>query len=96
MARQNFLQSQRYTGRVADRIGGGDSFAAAPIHGLVSGRDLEATLKCSVAAGALKQTISGDFNQVSLSELERLVAVTPAGACRDENRWWPHGRVLSF
>ncbi len=40
---QTFLQSQRYTVRVVDRIGGGDSFAAGLIHGFVSGRDLEAT-----------------------------------------------------
>ena len=40
-----FLQSQRYTVRVVDRIGGGDSFAAGLIHGFVSGRDLEATLQ---------------------------------------------------
>ena len=58
---------------VVDRIGGGDSFAAGLIHGFVSGRDLEATLKFAVAASALKQTIPGDFNQVSVSEVERLV-----------------------
>jgi 2-dehydro-3-deoxygluconokinase len=68
-----FLQSQRYNVRVVDRIGGGDSFAAGLIHGFVSGRDLEATLKFAVAASALKQTIPGDFNQVSVSEVERLV-----------------------
>ena len=70
---RTFLQSQRYTVRVVDRIGGGDSFAAGLIHGFVSGRDLEATLKFAVAASALKQTIPGDFNQVSVSEVERLV-----------------------
>ena len=72
-ATSTFLQSQRYTVRVVDRIGGGDSFAAGLIHGFVSGRDLEATLKFAVAASALKQTIPGDFNQVSVSEVERLV-----------------------
>ena len=40
-----FLQSQRSTVRVVDRIGGGDSFAAGLIHGFVNGRDLEATWK---------------------------------------------------
>ncbi len=65
--------------RVVDRIGGGDSFAAGLIHGFVSGRDLEATLKSAVAASALKQTIPGDFNQVSVSEVERLVAGDASG-----------------
>jgi 2-dehydro-3-deoxygluconokinase len=74
-----FLQSQRYTVRVVDRIGGGDSFAAGLIHGFVTGRDLEATLKFAVAASALKQTIPGDFNHVSVSEVERLVAGDASG-----------------
>ena len=75
----SFLQSQRYTVRVVDRIGGGDSFAAGLIHGFVSGRDLEATLRFAVAASALKQTIPGDFNQVSVSEVERLVKGDASG-----------------
>jgi 2-dehydro-3-deoxygluconokinase len=76
---RTFLQSQRYNVRVVDRIGGGDSFAAGLIHGFVSGRDLEATLKFAVAASALKQTIPGDFNQVSVSEVERLVKGDASG-----------------
>lgn len=74
-----FLQSQRYNVRLVDRIGGGDSFAAGLIHGFVGGRDLESTLKFAVAASALKQTIPGDFNQVSVSEVERLVAGDASG-----------------
>ena len=50
-----FLQSQRYTVRVVDRIGGGDSFAAGPIHGFVSGRDLESTLQFAVAASRVQR-----------------------------------------
>ena len=77
-----FLHSQRYSVRLVDRIGGGDSFAAGLIHGFVSGRDLEATLKSAVAASALKQTIPGDFNQVSVSEVERLVNGDASGRVR--------------
>ena len=69
----DFVEPGGYSVRVVDRIGGGDSFAAGLIHGFVSGRDLEATLKFAVAASALKQTIPGDFNQVSVAEVERLV-----------------------
>ena len=78
-ATDTFLRSQRYTVRLVDRIGGGDSFAAGLIHGFLSGRDLEASLNFAVAASALKQTIPGDFNQVSLSEVERLVAGDASG-----------------
>jgi 2-dehydro-3-deoxygluconokinase len=82
MTSQTFLQSQRYTVRLVDRIGGGDSFAACLIHGFVRWRDLEATLKVAVAASALKQTIPGDFNQVSVSEVERLVDGDASGRVR--------------
>jgi 2-dehydro-3-deoxygluconokinase len=79
MYTNTFLQSQRYTVRVVDRIGGGDSFAAGLIHGFVSGRDLEATGTSAVAASALKQTIPGEFNPVSVAEVERLVAGDASG-----------------
>jgi 2-dehydro-3-deoxygluconokinase len=74
-----FHQSQRYTLRLVDRIGGGDSFAAGLIYGLVSGRDVETSLRFAVAASALKQTIPGDFNHVSVEEVDRLVAGDASG-----------------
>jgi 2-dehydro-3-deoxygluconokinase len=74
-----FVQSQRYVVRLVDRIGGGDSFAAGLIHGLVTGRDGETSLRFAVAASALKQTIPGDFNHVSVAEVERLVAGDASG-----------------
>ena len=74
-----FLQSQRDIVRVVDRIGSGDSFAAGLIHGFVSGRDRETTRKFAVAASAWKQAIPGDFNQVSVAEVERLVAGDAGG-----------------
>ena len=43
-------RSQRYDVRVVDRIGGGDSFAAGLIYGLVTGRQPEAALRFAVAA----------------------------------------------
>jgi 2-dehydro-3-deoxygluconokinase len=81
-ATRTFLQSQRYTVRLVDRIGGGDSFAAGLIHGFVGGSDLNATLSFAVAASALKQTIPGDFNHVSVAEVERLVAGDASGRVR--------------
>jgi 2-dehydro-3-deoxygluconokinase len=74
-----FHASQRYLVHLVDRIGGGDSFAAGLIYASVSGRDGDAALRFAVAASALKQTIPGDFNRVSVSEVERLAAGDASG-----------------
>jgi 2-dehydro-3-deoxygluconokinase len=76
---RGFYQSQRYVVRLVDRIGGGDSFAAGLIYGALSGRDHDSSLRFAVAASALKQTIPGDFNRVSLAEVDRLVAGDASG-----------------
>jgi 2-dehydro-3-deoxygluconokinase len=72
-------RSQRYDVRLVDRIGGGDSFAGGLIYGLVTGRSPEASLRFAVAASALKQTIPGDFNRVSVEEVDRLEAGDASG-----------------
>jgi 2-dehydro-3-deoxygluconokinase len=75
-------QSQRYSVRLVDRIGGGDSFAAGLIYGLVTGRAPQDALRFAVAASALKQTIPGDFNRVSLQEVEALAGGDASGRVR--------------
>jgi 2-dehydro-3-deoxygluconokinase len=72
-------QSQRYMVRLVDRIGGGDSFAGGLIYAMVTGRPLDAALRFAVAASALKQTIPGDFNRVTLSEIEALAKGDTSG-----------------
>ena len=72
----------RYQVRLVDRIGGGDSFAAGLIYGIVTGRSPERSLAFAVAASALKQTIPGDFNRVSVEEVDRLVAGDASGRVR--------------
>lgn len=71
--------SRRYTVHLVDRIGGGDSFAAGLIYGFVTRRSLESTLEFAVAASALKQTIPGDFNRISVDEADRLAAGDTSG-----------------
>ena len=78
-AGSRFIHSQRYDVRLVDRIGGGDSFAAGLIYGLVTGRDAESALRFAVAASALKQTIPGDFSRVSVAEVDRLVKGDASG-----------------
>jgi 2-dehydro-3-deoxygluconokinase len=72
-------RSQRYEVRLVDRIGGGDSFAAGLIYGLVTGRSPQDALRFAVAASALKQTIPGDFNRVTVDEVDRLAAGDASG-----------------
>jgi 2-dehydro-3-deoxygluconokinase len=74
-----FHRSQHYDVRLVDRIGGGDSFAGGLIYGLVTGRSVEASLRFAVAASALKQTIPGDFNRVSVGEVDRLAGGDASG-----------------
>ena len=76
---QTLHRSQRYDVRLVDRIGGGDSFAAGLIYGLVTGRSPEAALRFAVAASALKQTVPGDFNRVSVDEVDRLAGGDASG-----------------
>jgi 2-dehydro-3-deoxygluconokinase len=66
--------SQRYEIRLVDRVGAGDSFAAGLIYGLLTGRAPQDALRFAVAASALKHTIPGDVNQVTVAEVERLAA----------------------
>jgi 2-dehydro-3-deoxygluconokinase len=72
-------ESQRYNVRLVDRIGGGDSFAGGLIYGLVTGRSNDAALRFAVAASALKQTIPGDFNRVSVAEVDALAGGDASG-----------------
>jgi 2-dehydro-3-deoxygluconokinase len=72
-------RSQRYDVRLVDRIGGGDGFAAGLIYGLVTGRPPVDALRFAVAASALKQTIPGDFNRVTVDEVDRLAGGDASG-----------------
>ena len=58
---------------IVDRVGGGDSFGAGLIYGLLSGKDPQGALDFAVAASCLKHSITGDFNMVSVGEVEGLL-----------------------
>jgi len=74
-----FHRSPRYDVTLVDRIGGGDSFAAGLVFGLVTGRNPEEALRFAVAASALKQTIPGDFNRITVAEADRLAKGDESG-----------------
>ncbi len=72
-------RSQHYAVRLVDRIGGGDSFAGGLIYGMATGRSHADALKFGVAASALKQTIPGDFNRMSVAEVDALATGDASG-----------------
>ena len=64
---------------IIDRVGGGDSFASALIYGLNAYDDRQRSLEFAVAASCLKHSISGDFNRVSVAEVEHLMGGDASG-----------------
>jgi len=57
---------------IVDRVGGGDAFAAGLIYSLLQDMSDEAVLDFAVAASCLKHSVVGDYNRVSVPEVERL------------------------
>ncbi|MBL0940023.1 MAG: sugar kinase [Gemmatimonadaceae bacterium] len=64
-----FWTARRYQVQLVDRVGGGDSFAAALLHALRTGSTPEQALHFATAAGALKLTIAGDVNRVTATDV---------------------------
>jgi 2-dehydro-3-deoxygluconokinase len=65
---------------IVDRVGGGDSFMAGLIYGLLAYEgDDQRALNFAVAASCLKHTIYGDFNQVTVDEVEKLMQGDASG-----------------
>jgi 2-dehydro-3-deoxygluconokinase len=58
---------------ILDRVGGGDSFAAGLVYGLLEKQDARAALEYGAAHGALAMTTPGDTSMASLAEVEALV-----------------------
>jgi 2-dehydro-3-deoxygluconokinase len=64
---------------IVDRVGGGDSFCGGLIYGLRTYGDVQRALNFAVAASCLKHTIPGDFNLVSVAEVEKLMGGDVSG-----------------
>jgi 2-dehydro-3-deoxygluconokinase len=65
---------------IVDRVGGGDSFMGGLIYGLITyPTDDQKALDFAVAASCLKHTIKGDFNRVTVDEVEKLMTGDGSG-----------------
>ena len=65
---------------VVDRVGSGDAFMGGLIYGLINDNDnKQRALDIAVAACCLKHTISGDYNLISLDEIEKLISGDSSG-----------------
>ncbi|MEI6337202.1 MAG: sugar kinase [Verrucomicrobiota bacterium] len=75
---QSFF-SQKFDMTIIDRVGGGDSFAGGLIFALLRGDAPEKAINFAAAASCLKHTIPGDYNRVTLQEVESLLGGDGSG-----------------
>ena len=71
--------SKKYSMHIVDRVGGGDSFGGGLIYSLVSGFSADRAIEFAVAASCLKHSIEGDYNLVSVAEVENLAGGDASG-----------------
>lgn len=75
LTRDRLHETRFYSlGRIVDRIGSGDAYAAGVLHGICSGFDDQASVEFGVAAAVLKHSIPGDFNLVSVADVQSLLS----------------------
>ena len=71
--------SKKYAMHIVDRVGGGDSIGGGLIYSLLNGYDAQKAIEFAVAASCLKHSIEGDYNMVSVSEVEALAKGNASG-----------------
>ena len=79
VAGDEYCFSKKYELRIIDRVGGGDSFGGGLIYALLTGKSTQAAVEFAVAASALKHTIEGDYNMMTVSEVEKLAGGDGSG-----------------
>jgi 2-dehydro-3-deoxygluconokinase len=77
LSRDGLSTTRTYSiGRIIDRIGSGDAFAAGILHGVRTEMDDQDSVNFGVASAVLKHTIAGDFNLASIAEVQNLLRDT--------------------
>ncbi len=75
----SYYSSKKYPMHIVDRVGGGDSFGAGLIYACLNYYEPQQAIEFAVAASCLKHTIEGDFNQVSVDEVNKLAGGDGSG-----------------
>lgn len=71
--------SKKYQLHIIDRVGGGDSFGGGLIYSLMTGKSTQEAVEFAVAASALKHSVEGDYNMVTVAEVEKLAGGDGSG-----------------
>ena len=71
--------SKEYHLHIVDRVGGGVSFRGGLLYALLSGKSAQETIEFAVAASALKHSVEGDYNRVTVAEVEKLAGGDGSG-----------------
>ena len=71
--------SRQYRMHIVDRVGGGDSFGAGLIYSMLEGKSAQDTIEFAVAASCLKHSVEGDYNMMSVAEVESLAGGNASG-----------------
>lgn len=71
--------SKKYSMHIVDRVGGGDSFGAGLIYALINKYEQQRAIEFAVAASCLKHSIEGDYNMVTVQEVEALAGGNASG-----------------
>ena len=71
--------SKSYHMHIVDRVGGGDSFGGGLIYSMLSGKSNQEVIEFAVAASCLKHSVEGDYNMVSVDEVEKLATGDGSG-----------------
>ncbi len=79
VASGEYCFSKKYDLHIIDRVGGGDSFGGGLIYSLLSGKSTQEAVEFAVAASALKHSIGGDYNMVTVPEVEKLAGGDGSG-----------------
>ena len=77
--KNEYCFSKKYNLHIIDRVGGGDSFGGGLIYSLLTGKDTQGAVEFAVAASALKHSIEGDYNMVTVAEVEKLAGGDGSG-----------------
>ena len=79
VASNEYCFSKKYELKIIDRVGGGDSFGGGLIYALLNGKSTQDAVEFAVAASALKHSIEGDYNMMTVSEVEKLAGGDGSG-----------------